>query len=55
MHRIVLEQVRQGFRVGQIVDRDEVEFFILERMPENQPSDSTKAVNSNVDSQLRPP
>ena len=44
---VILEQVRQGTRIGEIVDRHELQIVVLKRGTQNIASDAAKTVYSN--------
>src|ERR1700688_3507108 len=46
--RIVFEQMREGRRVGDIVDGDDFDFFLSQRRAEEHPADSAESVNPNL-------
>ena len=46
-HRVVLEQVRQRFRIGQIVDRDEFHVTPVQCRPDDIPANAAKAVDTH--------
>src|SRR5208283_2380438 len=46
--RVVLEQVSQRRRAGQVVDGDKIELFVAERGAQNVASNAAKAVDSNL-------
>jgi hypothetical protein len=45
--RVVLEQMRQRLGVRQVVDRDNFDLRLLERRPEEHPSDSSEPVDTD--------
>src|SRR6185503_9686187 len=47
-HRIVLQQVRERFRVRQIVDSDEIDVRITDGVAINISSDASEAINTNL-------
>jgi hypothetical protein len=58
MDGIVLEQVAQRFRIGDVVDVDHVEFIleaILVDGPGDTPADPAKAVDTNSNRHGKPP
>ncbi len=50
MHRVVLEQVRERLRVGEVVHRDEVDVrdSLLLRGAKDLPSDAAEAVDADA-------
>jgi hypothetical protein len=46
-HGIVLEQVRQCFRVGKIVHRRKLNVVPVEARSDDVPADAAKAINAN--------
>src|SRR5580704_1365961 len=48
-NRVVLEQVREGFGVGNIVDGDELDVLVIERSAHDIPSDAAEAVDTYLD------
>ena len=50
MHRVVLEQVRERLRIGQVVHRDELDVghSLLLRGAKHLPSDAAEAVDPNA-------
>ena len=46
-HGVVLEQVRQGFRIGKIVHRDEFDVLPVEARPDDVPANAAEAINAN--------
>ncbi len=49
VNRIVFQQMRHGFGVREIVDGDYLDFRVLRRRSEQQPSNSAKSVDANLD------
>src|ERR1019366_2643164 len=47
-NRVVLEQVSQRRRAGQVVDGDKIDFFVAKRGPQNVASDAAEAVDTNL-------
>src|ERR1051325_1313450 len=45
-HRIVFQQMRQRFRVGDIVNRHELDIFIAQSAPEDIPANSTETIDA---------
>jgi hypothetical protein len=45
--RVVLEQVRQGLGVGQVVDRHEIEFLLAERRPQDVAADPPEPIDAD--------
>ena len=46
-HRIVLEQMRERVRAGEVVHRDEVDVLVAERGPHDVPADAAEPVDSD--------
>src|SRR5271169_159084 len=46
---VVLEQMREGLGVGNVVDRDELDVFVIERGAHDVASDAAEAVDANLD------
>ena len=46
-NRVVLQKMGQRFRIGQIVDRDEIQVWIFERSAQNVAADSSEAIDAN--------
>ena len=49
-HRVVLEQVRQRRRVGEIVHRDEIDVLVAERGAHDVAADAAEAIDANLHS-----
>jgi len=47
-HRIILQKVRERFRIGQIIYRDKVNVWITQGSAKDIASDATKAVDANL-------
>jgi hypothetical protein len=47
--------MRERFGVGQIVDRDEVNFRVSQRRPQDVPPDPAEAIDSNFDCHFTSP
>ena len=47
LHRVILEQVREHLRIGQVVDRNDVDVLVLVHLAEGQASDAAEAVDCN--------
>src|SRR6185295_2582594 len=54
-HRIVFQQVRKCFGVGQIIDSDEIDIGIADRSAEDVTSDATKTIDANFHRHLEKP
>ena len=48
-HRVVLQQVRERVRAGQIVDGDEVDVLVAERRPHDVAADAAETVDPDPD------
>ena len=48
-HRVIFQQVGQRFRIGQIVDRDEVQVGIFQRSAQDIAADSSEAIDAYFD------
>ena len=57
MHRVVLEEVREGLRVGEVVDGDELEVLVaaLDRRANDAPPDPSEAVDCDPRHVCPPP
>jgi hypothetical protein len=47
-YRVVLQQMSQGFRVSDVVDRYEFNSWVVERPTQQVPSNASKAIDSNL-------
>jgi hypothetical protein len=47
VNRVILEEMRQGSGICQIIDRHKLEIFVLARRPQNHPSDSAETIDCN--------
>ena len=54
-HGVVLQQVRERVRAGQIVDRDEIDVLVAERRPHDVPADPAESVDADPHRHRCPP
>ena len=47
LHAVIFEKMRQHLRIGQVVDRNDVDVFVFVHLAEGQTADAAKTVNSN--------
>ena len=52
---IILEQVSQHLRAGQIVDRNNLIAFSVEHLTESQAADTAETINRNLNHWKSPP
>src|SRR5262249_42108464 len=53
--RVVLQEVGQGPRVGDVVDRHEVEVLVVERGAQDVASDAPETIDADTDCHEKPP
>ena len=53
VHRVVLEQVREGLGVGEVVDRHDFDRRVVFHGTEHQTTDAPETVDADSDSQAR--
>ncbi len=49
VHRVMLEQMREGLGVGDVVDRDDLDLFLVQHRPKSHPADSAETVDPDPD------
>jgi hypothetical protein len=54
-NRVVLEQMGECRRIGEVVDRDDVDIVMRHRRAQNVATDSTETVDANLDGHALPP